>query len=114
MYCVDSASEGFFWFECKEVWIEGLKSYFLDLWNILDMMVLSMYLASFTLRVLIMLRGFFLCDDPSTQELCDYFTNSSEINIKLFILSGNISLIVCDALKIGNENCVYLLCVYST
>ncbi|XP_056612042.1 short transient receptor potential channel 2 [Triplophysa dalaica] len=71
---------GFFWFECKEVWIEGLKGYFLDLWNILDMMVLSMYLASFTLRVLIMLRGVFLCDDPSTQELCDYFTNSIREN----------------------------------
>ncbi|KAG1952011.1 short transient receptor potential channel 2 [Pimephales promelas] len=67
---------GFFWFECKEVWLEGLKSYFLDLWNILDMMVLSMYLASFTLRILIMLKGHFLCQDSSTQELCDYFTNT--------------------------------------
>ncbi|XP_048018063.1 short transient receptor potential channel 2 [Megalobrama amblycephala] len=67
---------GFFWFECKEVWLEGLKSYFLDLWNILDMMVLSMYLASFTLRILIMLKGYFLCQDSSTQELCDYFTNT--------------------------------------
>ncbi|KAI7801212.1 putative short transient receptor potential channel 2, partial [Triplophysa rosa] len=73
---------GFFWFECKEVWIEGLKSYFLDLWNIVDMMVLSMYLASFTLRVLIMLRGLFLCEDPSTPELCDYFTNSIRENWK--------------------------------
>ncbi|KTF92872.1 hypothetical protein cypCar_00015802 [Cyprinus carpio] len=67
---------GFFWFECKEVWIEGLKSYFLDLWNIVDMMVLSMYLASFTLRILIMLKGYFLCQDSSAQELCDYFTNT--------------------------------------
>uniref|UniRef100_A0A672L4P5 Transient receptor potential cation channel subfamily C member 2a n=1 Tax=Sinocyclocheilus grahami TaxID=75366 RepID=A0A672L4P5_SINGR len=65
----------FFWFECKEVWIEGLKSFFLDLWNIVDMMVLSMYLASFTLRILIMLKGYFLCQDSSTQELCEYFTN---------------------------------------
>uniref|UniRef100_A0A3B4UES3 Transient receptor potential cation channel subfamily C member 2b n=1 Tax=Seriola dumerili TaxID=41447 RepID=A0A3B4UES3_SERDU len=46
----------FFWYECKEVWIEGLRSYFLDWWNCLDMMVLSMYLASFALRVLIMLK----------------------------------------------------------
>ncbi|XP_056100194.1 short transient receptor potential channel 2 [Rhinichthys klamathensis goyatoka] len=68
---------GFFWFECKEVWLEGLKSYFLDLWNILDMMVLSMYLASFTLRILIVLKGHFLCQDSSTQELCDYFTNTA-------------------------------------
>uniref|UniRef100_A0A3Q3AN89 Transient receptor potential cation channel subfamily C member 2b n=1 Tax=Kryptolebias marmoratus TaxID=37003 RepID=A0A3Q3AN89_KRYMA len=53
----------FFWYECKEVWIEGLRSYFLDWWNCLDVMVLSMYLASFTLRVLIMLKGYFLCQD---------------------------------------------------
>ncbi|KAK7807141.1 hypothetical protein U0070_018132, partial [Myodes glareolus] len=27
---------GFLWFECKEVWIEGLRSYLLDWWNFLD------------------------------------------------------------------------------
>ncbi|TSL04364.1 Short transient receptor potential channel 2 [Bagarius yarrelli] len=48
---------GFFWFECKEVWIEGLRSYFLDVWNCLDMMVLSMYLASFGLRLVIMIKA---------------------------------------------------------
>ncbi|XP_063060412.1 short transient receptor potential channel 2 [Engraulis encrasicolus] len=67
---------GFFWFECKEVWIEGLRSYFLDWWNILDMMVLSMYLASFALRVLIMLKGYFVCQDPNAAEECVYFTDS--------------------------------------
>ncbi|XP_030009163.1 short transient receptor potential channel 2-like [Sphaeramia orbicularis] len=67
---------GFFWYECKEVWIEGLRSYFLDWWNCLDMMVLSMYLASFSLRVLIMLKGYFLCQDhPGTDE-CIYFTQT--------------------------------------
>ncbi|KAL6470090.1 hypothetical protein MHYP_G00212090 [Metynnis hypsauchen] len=67
---------GFFWFECKEVWIEGLRSYFLDLWNCLDMMVLSMYLAAFTLRVVIMLKGHFLCLSPGTEEECVYFTQT--------------------------------------
>ncbi|KAK0152665.1 Short transient receptor potential channel 2 [Merluccius polli] len=67
---------GFFWYECKEVWIEGLRSYFLDWWNCLDMMVLSMYLASFTLRVLIMLKGHFLCLDLSCAEECLYFTQT--------------------------------------
>ncbi|KAM7374183.1 hypothetical protein PAMP_006857 [Pampus punctatissimus] len=66
---------GFFWYECKEVWIEGLRSYFLDWWNCLDMMVLSMYLASFTLRVLIMLKGYFLCHDVTTED-CIYFTET--------------------------------------
>ncbi|KAK2828494.1 hypothetical protein Q5P01_019528 [Channa striata] len=66
---------GFFWYECKEVWIEGLRSYFLDWWNGLDVMVLSMYLASFALRVLIMLKGYVLCQDYNTEE-CVYFTQS--------------------------------------
>ncbi|XP_057676446.1 short transient receptor potential channel 2-like [Corythoichthys intestinalis] len=67
---------GFFWYECKEVWIEGLRSYFLDWWNCLDMMVLSMYLASFSLRVLIMLKGHFLCLDTNGTEECVYFTQT--------------------------------------
>ncbi|XP_015196659.1 transient receptor potential cation channel subfamily C member 2b [Lepisosteus oculatus] len=68
---------GFFWFECKEVWIEGLRSYLLDWWNFLDMMVLSMYLASFTLRVLILLKGYFLCLGPDTMLDCTYFTETA-------------------------------------
>uniref|UniRef100_A0AAZ1XE26 Transient receptor ion channel domain-containing protein n=1 Tax=Oreochromis aureus TaxID=47969 RepID=A0AAZ1XE26_OREAU len=60
--------KGFFWYECKEVWIEGLRSYFLDWWNCLDVMVLSMYLASFALRVLILLKGFFLCHDHDARD----------------------------------------------
>ncbi|XP_037543447.1 short transient receptor potential channel 2 [Nematolebias whitei] len=67
---------GFFWYECKEVWIEGLRSYFLDWWNCLDVMVLSMYLASFSLRVLILLKGYFLCQDQSSNEDCVYFTQT--------------------------------------
>lgn len=69
---------GFFWYECKEVWIEGLRSYFLDWWNCLDVMVLSMYLASFALRVLIMLKGYLLCQDHSGTEECIYFTDTGE------------------------------------
>ncbi|KAM4547150.1 short transient receptor potential channel 2-like [Fundulus diaphanus] len=67
---------GFFWYECKEVWIEGLRSYFLDWWNCLDMMVLSMYLASFALRVLIIVKGHFLCHDQSNSDECIYFTQT--------------------------------------
>uniref|UniRef100_A0A3P8ZM50 Transient receptor ion channel domain-containing protein n=1 Tax=Esox lucius TaxID=8010 RepID=A0A3P8ZM50_ESOLU len=67
---------GFFWYECKEVWIEGLRSYLLDWWNCLDMMVLSMYLASFTLRILVMLKGHFLCQAPDRTDECTYFTQT--------------------------------------
>ncbi|KAG2456794.1 TRPC2 protein, partial [Polypterus senegalus] len=65
---------GFFWFECKEVWIEGLRNYLFDWWNFLDIMTLSMYVASFTLRVLVVLKGYFLCLDKNTELECNYFT----------------------------------------
>ncbi|XP_029304391.1 short transient receptor potential channel 2-like [Cottoperca gobio] len=67
---------GFFWYECKEVWIEGLRSYFLDWWNCLDVMVLSMYLASFALRVLILVKGRFICHEHDVTEECIYFTQT--------------------------------------
>ncbi|XP_032075569.1 short transient receptor potential channel 2-like [Thamnophis elegans] len=68
---------GFFWFECKEVWIEGLRSYLLDWWNFLDIVILSMYLASFVLRLLVYLKGQVFCLDiqPSTPE-CYYYTQA--------------------------------------
>ncbi|XP_072849464.2 short transient receptor potential channel 2 [Pogona vitticeps] len=66
---------GFFWFECKEVWIEGLRSYLLDWWNFLDIVILSMYLASFVLRVLVFLKGRFSClDEGAASPECYYYT----------------------------------------
>nr|XP_033804027.1 short transient receptor potential channel 2-like [Geotrypetes seraphini] len=73
---------GFLWFECKEVWIEGLRSYFLDWWNFLDIVIISMYLASFALRLLVSLKGHFIClDMPSSRE-CYYFTKSNRYEWK--------------------------------
>ncbi|XP_030055831.1 short transient receptor potential channel 2 isoform X2 [Microcaecilia unicolor] len=68
---------GFLWFECKEVWIEGLRSYFLDWWNFLDIVIISMYLASFALRVLVTLKGHFICLDMPSSKECYYFTKSN-------------------------------------
>ncbi|XP_036817775.1 short transient receptor potential channel 2-like [Oncorhynchus mykiss] len=67
---------GFFWSECKNVWAEGLRGYIVDWSNILDMIVLSMYLASFSLRVLIMAIGHFVCQDQNLVEKCAYFTQT--------------------------------------
>jgi len=41
-------------------------------------MVLSMYLASFALRVVIMLKVHFLCQLPDNQDECVYFNNTRE------------------------------------
>uniref|UniRef100_A0A8D2LFY2 Transient receptor ion channel domain-containing protein n=1 Tax=Varanus komodoensis TaxID=61221 RepID=A0A8D2LFY2_VARKO len=70
------ASAGFFWFECKEVWIEGLRSYLLDWWNFLDIVILSMYLASFVLRVLIFIKGTSCLESGSSSLECHYYTQA--------------------------------------
>ncbi|XP_039225703.1 short transient receptor potential channel 2-like [Crotalus tigris] len=72
---------GFFWFECKEVWIEGLRSYLLDWWNFLDIVILSMYLASFVLKLLVYLKGQVFCLEvqPSTPE-CYYYTQAKRLD----------------------------------
>ncbi|XP_041055652.1 transient receptor potential cation channel subfamily C member 2b [Carcharodon carcharias] len=67
---------GFFWYECKEVWIEGLRSYLLDWWNFLDIVILSMYLASFALRIVVYLSGKLYCLADSVSFYCYYFTDA--------------------------------------
>lgn len=63
------------------MWAEGLRGYIVDWSNILDMIVLSMYLASFSLRVLIMAIGHFVCQDQNLVEKCAYFTQTGELYI---------------------------------
>nr|XP_006203454.1 short transient receptor potential channel 2-like isoform X3 [Vicugna pacos] len=67
---------GFLWFECKEVWIEGLRSYLLDWWNFLDMVILSLYLAAFTLRLLLAGLTHMHCQDAPGGAACHYFTTA--------------------------------------
>uniref|UniRef100_A0A2I3H8G1 Transient receptor ion channel domain-containing protein n=1 Tax=Nomascus leucogenys TaxID=61853 RepID=A0A2I3H8G1_NOMLE len=67
---------GFLWFECKEVWIEGLRSYLLDWWNFLDMVILSLYLAAFALRLLLAGLAHVHCRDASQAAACHYFTTA--------------------------------------
>ena len=69
---------GFLWFECKEVWIEGLRSYLLDWWNFLDMVILSLYLAAFTLRLLLAGLAHKHCQDAPDGAACHYFTSAGE------------------------------------
>ncbi|XP_075403894.1 short transient receptor potential channel 2-like [Tenrec ecaudatus] len=67
---------GFLWFECKEVWIEGLRSYLLDWWNFLDVVILSLYLAAFALRLLLAALAHTHCWDAPNGTTCRYFTTA--------------------------------------
>ena len=42
---------GLVWAEVKQLWDEGLKAYIQDMWNILDFITNSLYIATFTLKL---------------------------------------------------------------
>lgn len=46
-----SGFTGFVWSECKQLWEEGLKAYIRQWWNWLDFIMLSLYLCTFSLRL---------------------------------------------------------------
>ncbi|MGH0143673.1 UNVERIFIED_CONTAM: hypothetical protein FKN15_029769 [Acipenser sinensis] len=48
---------GMMWSECKELWMEGPKEYILQLWNVLDFGMLSIFIAAFTARFLAFLQA---------------------------------------------------------
>lgn len=60
------------------MWIEGLRSYLLDWWNFLDMVILSLYLAAFVLRLLLAGLAHMHCRDDPEGALCHYFTTAGE------------------------------------
>uniref|UniRef100_A0AAY4E7T6 Transient receptor ion channel domain-containing protein n=1 Tax=Denticeps clupeoides TaxID=299321 RepID=A0AAY4E7T6_9TELE len=48
---------GMMWSECKELWTEGPREYILQLWNVLDFGMLSIFIASFTARFFAFLQA---------------------------------------------------------
>ncbi|XP_035272592.1 short transient receptor potential channel 3 isoform X1 [Anguilla anguilla] len=48
---------GMMWSECKELWMEGPREYILQLWNVLDFGMLSIFIAAFTARFLAFLQA---------------------------------------------------------
>lgn len=47
LHCVPA---GMMWSECKELWTEGPREYVMQLWNVLDFGMLSIFIAAFTAR----------------------------------------------------------------
>ncbi|XP_029442036.1 short transient receptor potential channel 3 isoform X2 [Rhinatrema bivittatum] len=48
---------GMMWSECKELWLEGPREYILQLWNVLDFGMLSIFIAAFTARLLAFMQA---------------------------------------------------------
>ncbi|KAL7868207.1 hypothetical protein SRHO_G00095910 [Serrasalmus rhombeus] len=45
------------WSECKEIWSDGPREYVMHLWNVLDFGMLSIFVASFTARLMAFLKA---------------------------------------------------------
>ncbi|XP_067655536.1 short transient receptor potential channel 7-like [Haliotis asinina] len=41
---------GMFWAECKQLWEEGVREYFSQIWNYMDIMMLALYTASYAIE----------------------------------------------------------------
>jgi len=50
------AVTGLVWAEVKQLWDQGVKSYIYDMWNILDFITNSLYIATYTLKLVAYLR----------------------------------------------------------
>ncbi|XP_067313930.1 short transient receptor potential channel 7b [Pseudorasbora parva] len=48
---------GMIWSECKEIWVDGPREYVMHLWNVLDFGMLSIFVASFTARLMAFLKA---------------------------------------------------------
>ncbi|XP_051505170.1 short transient receptor potential channel 7-like [Myxocyprinus asiaticus] len=48
---------GMIWSECKEIWYDGPREYVMHLWNVLDFGMLSIFVASFTARLMAFLKA---------------------------------------------------------
>ena len=47
---------GLVWAEVKQLWDLGVKAYIQDMWNILDFITNSLYIATYTLKLVAYLR----------------------------------------------------------
>ena len=64
---------GFIWAEMKQLWEEGLQAYMREWWNWLDFIMLSLYLATFSLRLVACYHSYYPEQyGPSEMERVDW------------------------------------------
>ncbi|XP_059551588.1 short transient receptor potential channel 3 isoform X7 [Myotis daubentonii] len=65
---------GMMWSECKELWLEGPREYIVQLWNVLDFGMLSIFIAAFTARFLAFLQA------TKAQQYVDSYVQESDLS----------------------------------
>ena len=79
-YCILAWVAGLIWSEIKQLWDVGLKEYASDLWNVVDFITNSLYVATIGLRV----RAF--CDVSRLLLSGDVNHKTQQSNLTLFVL----------------------------
>ena len=62
------------WSECKELWLEGPREYILQLWNVLDFGMHSIFIAAFTARFLAFIQA------TKAQQYVDSYVQESDLS----------------------------------
>ena len=78
--CILAWVTGLIWSEIKQLWDVGLKEYASDLWNVVDFITNSLYVATIGLRV----RAF--CDVSRLLLSGDVNHKTQQSNLTLFVL----------------------------
>ncbi|XP_067314186.1 short transient receptor potential channel 3 isoform X1 [Pseudorasbora parva] len=66
---------GMMWSECKELWTEGPREYIMQLWNVLDFGMLSIFIAAFTARFFAFMQAM------KAQEYVDENIHASDLSL---------------------------------
>ncbi|KAM4709595.1 short transient receptor potential channel 3 [Discoglossus pictus] len=66
---------GMMWSECKELWLEGPREYILQMWNMLDFGMLSIFIAAFTARLLAFMQA------TKAQQYVDQHIQESDLSL---------------------------------
>ncbi|TRY91328.1 hypothetical protein DNTS_030137, partial [Danionella cerebrum] len=72
---------GMMWSECKELWTEGPREYIMQLWNVLDFGMLSIFIAAFTARFFAFLQAM------KAQEYVDEKIHVSDLSLGLYAIA---------------------------
>lgn len=94
---------GMIWSECKEIWADGPREYIMHLWNVLDFGMLSIFVASFTARLMAFLRA------SEAQLYVDmYVPNMPNIDLSNASLPPNVAYYTHGQWHLKNDNNIAL------
>ncbi|CAI9734239.1 short transient receptor potential channel 3-like [Octopus vulgaris] len=82
---------GMFWAECKQLWDEGVKEYFAQMWNYMDITMLALYTASYTIESIVSIKSSSYNDTSSSEFSENLLPNPRVLALVLFSVANVLS-----------------------